>query len=224
MEDETPDARLFGKPPFFTLITGSKNSGKSELCRYIIRQYAQDFSNVEVIAPTMLNGFYQKIIPESHIRDTYSNEFVQELLAKQVVRKKSGKPIHLLLIFDDILACEAIRFETRKANVLNTLFCANRHYLVSLVIIVQKMKGVPPLCRLNVDYVCFTRCMRSAWADIYEEYSGNADKKEFFKMLEESTMDYKILMYRAKVARSSEHYSCFRIPPEFLTRKFRLLY
>ena len=225
MEDDAPpDARLFGAPPFFTLITGSKNSGKSELVRYIVRCYAKDFANVEVITPTALNGFYQNFIPASHIHDTYSDELVQGIVEKQEARKKTGKPVHMLLVCDDILASPNVRFEARKASILNKLFCANRHYLISFLVIVQKMRGVPPLCRLNIDYVCFTRCMRSAWADIYEEYSGNADKKEFFRMLEESTMDYKILMYRAKVARSSEHYSCFRIPPEFLTRKFRLLY
>jgi len=223
METER-DSRLFGEPPFLVLVSGSKNSGKSELVRYVIRQYAHAFANIEVVAPTALNGFYQKIIPTSHIHDTYSDEFVQGLMDKQVASKKAGKEKHCLLILDDILGAPGLRLERRGASIMNTLFCSNRHYLISLIVVVQKMKGVPPLCRLNVDFCCFTRSMRSAWADIYEEYSGNVEKQEFFRMLEESTNDYKVLMYKSKVARANEHYSCFKVPPEFLQRRFRLVY
>ena len=225
MEAETtPDSRLFGAPPFMVMLCGSKNSGKSQICRYAIRQYALSFNDIVVIAPTALNGFYQTIMDASHIHDTYSDELIQSIMDKQAACKKAGKTRHTLIVLDDILAAPNVNFERRKASVLNTIFCANRHFLISMVVIVQKMKGVPPLCRLNVDWVCFTRCMRSAWADIYEEYSGNVEKKEFYRMLEESTSEYKVLLYRSKVARPSEHYSCFRIPAEFMARKFRLVF
>ena len=223
-DDAAKDTRLFGKPPFFVSVTGSKATGKSELTRFIIYTYARNFTEIVVISPTALNQFYNGFLPAAHIHDTYSDDIVQGIVDKQVARKKAGKNIHVLVVLDDILADPAIRFEKRAGSVLNKLFAANRHYNISLLIVVHKVRGLPPLCRMNVDFACFTRCMRSAWADIYDEYCGNMDKKEFFQMLESSTENYKVLMYTAKVQRPSEHYSCFKIPEEFLTRRFKLLY
>ena len=218
-----PDSRIFGRPSFLTMVIGAKNSGKSELVRFITYTYAPSFSYVTVVSPTALNGFYAGFIPAAHIHDKYSDELIQGIVDKQAARKKTGKPCHMLLILDDILADQGIRFEARKASVLNLLFSANRHYNISVLIVAQKLKGLPTLCRQNADFVCFTRCMRSAWPDIHEEY-GNCDKKEFYQTFEECTSDYKVLMYKAKVMRSSDHYSCFTVPESFLTRKFKLMY
>ena len=220
---EAPDSRIFGKLPFFCSCVGAKNSGKSELVRFITYTYAPSFSYVTVISPTALNGFYDGFIPKQHIHDKYSDELIEGIVAKQAALKKAGKPCQMLLILDDILASPDIRFEARKASVLNLLFAANRHYGISILIVAQKLKGLPTLCRQNVDFVCLTRCMRSAWPDIHEEY-GNCEKKEFYKMFEDCTSDYKVLMYKAKVMRASDHYSCFSVPASFLTRKFKLIY
>ena len=217
------DARIFGNPPFLTMVIGAKNSGKSELVRYITYVYASSFAYVVCISPTSLNGFYQTFLPLAHIHDTYSDEIVSKIIAKQETLKKAGKPCQMLLILDDILASPDIQFEKRKASILNKLFAANRHWGISLLIVAQKLKGLPKLCRENADFVCITRCMRSAWGDILAEY-GNMDKAEFFKLLEECTTDYKVLMYKANVSRSSDHFSCFKIPADFLSRKFRLQY
>ena len=223
MAAETQDTRLFGKPPVLAMVIGAKNSGKSELVRFIAYTYARDFAHICVVSPTALNQFYQSFIPSAHIHDTYSDDLIQKLVDRQEALKKSGKQVHALLILDDILASPDVRFEKRTGSVLNLVFAANRHYNLSVLIVAQKLKGLPTICRQNADYVCITRCMRSAWADLYEEY-GNADKKEFYKTLEECTTDYRILMYKAKVKRSTDHYSCFAIPESFLSRRFKLVY
>ena len=189
----------------------------------ITYQYATAFSYVCVVSPTALNEFYDRFIPKTHIHDTYSDELIEAIVAKQESRKKAGKPCQMLLILDDILASPDIRFEKRKASILSKLFAANRHWGISLVIVSQKLKGLPKLCRENADFVCMTRVMRSAWNDLYEEYA-NSSKEEFFRMLEDCTSDYKVLMYKANVPRASEHYSCFKVPENFLTRRFKLVF
>jgi len=127
------------------------------------------------------------------------------------------------LILDDILASPEVAFEKRKASILNTLFSANRHWNISLLIVAQKLRGLPKLCRENADFVCITRCMRSAWGDLYDEY-GTMSKEEFYQMMEKSTSDYKVLMFKANVANVRDHWSCFKIPPGFLDKRFRLQY
>ena len=219
------DARLFGDSgePFFAMIVASKHSGKSQLARFITYQYASQMAYVECVSPTSLNGFYQEFLPSAHIHDTYSDEIITKIIARQETLKKGGKPCQMLLIMDDILASPDVQFEKRKASILNKLFSANRHYGISLLIISQKLKGLPKLCRENADFVCIGRCMRSAWGDLQAEYS-NTTKDAFYKMMEECTADYKILLFKSNVPCASDHFSCFRVPESFLSRKFRLAY
>ena len=214
---------IFGAPPFLTMCIGQKHSGKSELVRFITYTYASSFAYVVCISPTALNGFYQGFLPASHIHDTYSDEIIEKIIKKQEALVKAGTPRQMLLIMDDILASPDVQFEKRKASILNKLFSANRHWKISLLIVAQKLKGLPKLCRENADFVCLTRCTRSAWGDIFEEF-GNTSKEEFFKTLEECTSDYKVFMYRANVSRSSDHFSCFKVTDDFLKRRFKLVY
>ena len=216
------DARIFGTTvPFLAMIIGAKASGKSELVRFLTYQYATAFSYVVVVSPTALNQFYQGFVPPQHIHQTYSDELIQSIVTKQETLKNAGKNTQCLLILDDILASPEVAFEKRKASILNTLFSANRHWNISLLIVAQKLRGLPKLCRENADFVCITRCMRSAWGDLYDEY-GTMSKEEFYRMMENSTSDYKVLMFKANVSNVRDHWSCFKIPPDFLHRRFRL--
>ena len=220
------DARdkIFGTTlPFLSMIVGSKHSGKSELVKFITYQYASAFSYVVVVSPTALNGFYSTFIPAGHIHSTYSDELIDSIKNKQETLKNAGKPVQMLLILDDILASPDVHFEKRQGSVLNLLFTANRHWNISLLIVTQKLRGLPPACRENADFVCITRCMRSAWGNLYDEY-GTSSKEEFFQMLQECTSDYKVLMFKANVASANDHFSCFKVPSEFLKRRFRLSY
>ena len=214
---------IFGKTPFFTMIVSAKASGKSEMCRFVVYTYARDFQYVVCICPTALNEFYDGFLPKAHIHSEYSDELVQKILEKQEGFKKSGKPCQMLLILDDILASPDVNFEKRKSSVLNKLFAANRHWGISILICTQKLKGLPRLCRDNVDFACLGRCMRSAWPSLFEEF-GNTGKDSFYKMLSDGTRDYRFLRYKANVSSEREHFSCFSVPPDFLNRKFRLSY
>ena len=215
--------QIFGKPPFMTMIVAAKASGKSCLVRYLTYVYAKEFSYITCITPTALNGYYSQFLPEGHIHDTYSDELIQKVVDKQEGFKKAGKDVHMLLILDDILASPDVKFEQRKASILNKLFAANRHWNISLLICSQKLKGLPRLCRDNVDFTCIGRTMRSAWDDLYDEY-GNTDKKAFFTFLEDGTQNYRFLLYQAQVEKASEHFKCFSVPASFQERKFRMLF
>lgn len=216
-------ALVCGKPPFLALLAGAKHSGKSELIRYICYSYASQFSYVIVFVPTKLNGFYQKFLPEAHIHDDYDEEVMKKIMTKQEELKKRDKPIHCLCIFDDVLGSSTIEFEKRKDNILNRIWTANRHWLLSCLVVTQRLKGVPKALRENLDYCFILRTMRSAWPDIHESF-GHMDKKQFEHFLEENTANYKIIRYKANVGHPSQHYSVFSIPPNFLERSFKLCY
>jgi len=215
---------FLGPAPFLAMIIGAKCSGKSELVRFVTYCYAKQFSYVVCISPTALNQFHQGYLPANCIHAQYSDELIEKIISKQEGLKKAGGAMpQCLLILDDILADPAIRFEARKASVLNKVFSANRHYGLSVLIVAQKLKGLPKICRENSDVVLFTRTARSAWADIYEEYS-HLPKEQFFEFIRRNTQDYKTIMYRAAVKNEADHFSVFKIPEGFLSRKFKLVF
>ena len=218
------DAKVCGpNVPFLSLIVAAKHGGKSELCRFICYQYAQQFSYIVVFAPTSLNGFYQKFLPAAHIHDDYDEEIMKKILLKQSEYKKREKPVHCLVIFDDVLGSSTIDFEKRKDNVLNKIWTCQRHYNLSCVVITQRLKGVPKALRENVDWVFILRTMRSAWPDLHEAF-GTMPLKEFEHFVELKTCNYKCIRYKANVSHPSQHYSVFSVPPDFLDRKFKLCF
>jgi hypothetical protein len=214
---------LFGKPPFLSLFVGAKASGKSELIRYVCYSYARYFSYIVVFSPTSLNGFYNEFLPAVHIHPDYDEGVMVKILQKQGALKKAGKDVQCLVVFDDILGSSTIDFDKRKANTLNTIWAANRHWNLSAIVVTQKLKGIPKLMRENCDYCCILRTMRSSWPDLHESF-GHVDRKEFEHFLEDNTANYKIVRYKSAVSHPSQHYSVFELPPGFTHKKFKLNY
>ena len=221
MESDT-SCHLFGPPPFLVLMCGAKASGKTVAIKYAIRAYAHVFQQIVVFAPTSLNGFYD-FLPPKAVHDDYKPEVMKELLDKQEANRRADKTVHVLVIMEDILGSSTIDWEKRKQNELSKLWAANRHWFLSVIVVTQSLRKVPRLLRDNVDYACIFRCMREAYAGLYETF-GNTDRAAFFKFLEESTLDYRVILYKSAVANPNAHFSVFKIPPEFMARKFRLVY
>ena len=217
------DARIFGNPPYMTILNAAKASGKSILVKYLLYIYSKDFSYITIISPTALTGFYAEFIPQTFIHDKYDDSIIDAVIKKQEGFRKAGKNIQTCIVLDDILADTNIRMDQRKANIMAKLYAANRHWGISLIICSQKLTSLPRLCRDNVDYCCIGRTMRSAWDQIYNDF-GNMPKDEFYKMLENGTRDWRFLLYKAQVKRASEHFKCFSVPPEFLEKRFRLVF
>ena len=218
------DAKVCGpNVPFLCLLCGSKHSGKSELIRFICYQYASQFSYVVVFSPTSLNSYYQQFLPEAHVHNDYDEEIMKKVMAKQAEYKKRSKPVHCLVIFEDVLGSATIDLERRKDNVLNSIWTCNRHWNLSALVVTQRLKGVPKSLRENCDYVFILRTMRSAWPDIHEAF-GTMERKEYERFLEANTSNYKIIRYKSNVSHPSQHYSVFSVPETFLSRRFRLVF
>ena len=214
--------QIFGPPPWLCLFVGAKASGKSFLIRYICRAYAAQFAYIIVFAPTALNGFYD-FLPDKYVYDDYDPEVMNAVIIKQESFKRARKNVHVLCIFDDIIGSDTIDFEKRKANELSKIWAANRHWNISAIVVTQSLKRVPRLLRDNVDFACIFRVMREAYAGLYETF-GHTDRKEFFHFIEENTMNYKVILYKAAVANPADHFKVFQLPREALERRFKLVY
>ena len=220
MEDTS--CHIFGPPPFLVLMNGAKASGKSCCIKYVVRAYAHVFQQIVVFAPTSLNGFYD-FLPSKAVHNDYDPDVMKAILEKQEANKRAGKSVHVLAIMDDIIGSSTIDWEKRKQNELSKLWAANRHWNLSVIVVTQSLRKVPRLLRDNVDYACIFRTMREAFLGLYETF-GHTDRAAFFEFLEHNTLDYKVILYKAAVANPKDHFSVFKIPQEFMARKFRLVY
>ena len=108
-------------------LCAKRNSGKSQLMRYIIMMSKYQFKKVFVICPTeQINRFYQGLVDEKNIFESYNEEWIQKLM-KELSKANDGKQdkdaSHILLILDD--CCSDTNFHQSKT--FKQLFTKGRH-------------------------------------------------------------------------------------------------
>ena len=216
---------IFGeKPPFIAVLYGRKCSGKSVLIRYVCYEYRNDFSYIVVIsASNDANGYYSEFLPEKFIHTAYDPALIESIIEKQIELQKTKKS-QMLLILDDILGCEGLNMGTAQSRPeLMRIFTQNRHMGISLIVSTQAVKQVPRVLRNNCDRACIFRSLNQALADLYEEYS-HMQKREFYDFVQKYTANHHILIFNSLEQDPSRTFACFKVPEQFLHKKFRLSY
>ena len=143
-------------------------------------------------------------------------------MEKQAGYKKAKKNIHVLVIWDDCLG-QGFDWRKQKDSELVRLASSNRHYNISVAISTQSPKMIPPVFRANVDFAFVFRCLHQAVESLYEILAPMS-KKEWIEFVKVNTANYKIIMFAAREPELSKMLTVFAVPPEFLTRSFKLLY
>ena len=86
-------------------FTAKRNSGKSQLLRYLLLKSKHLFKKIFVVCPTEpVNRFYSDLIPKENIYDQYSEEWTESLIKKMTeinANKSEKEKKHILLILDD---------------------------------------------------------------------------------------------------------------------------
>ncbi len=74
-----------------TVLSAKRNSGKSELLRYLVRANHNKFKKIFVICPTeQINSFYKNIVPANCVYDEYQDEWVEDLI-ENMTKINAGK-------------------------------------------------------------------------------------------------------------------------------------
>ena len=111
-------------------LCAKRNSGKSQLMRYIILMSKHLFKKIFVICPTeQINHFYKGLVDEKNVFESYNEQWVEKLmkaLAKENDGKRDKDASHILLILDD--CCSDTNFHQSKT--LKQLFTKGRHYKI----------------------------------------------------------------------------------------------
>jgi hypothetical protein len=205
------------------LFCAKRNSGKSQLVRYLVSSQYADFKKIFVICPTEpINRFYGDIVPKDCIFDIYNDEWVDKLIKRMTeinAGLKSDKAKHILLILDDCIS--DVDFHHSKG--INKLFSRGRHLFISTMVITQYINSVPPIVRNNSDYI-FCGQMNSKSIDILadEFLSGDLAKPEFIKLYNQSTKDYKFMVINNNSVKDNgdlnEIYGILKVPEHYLKK------
>ena len=81
------------------LICAKTNSGKSELLKWMLKKELHKFNKVFVVSPTeSCNKFYSDIIPSNQIFPEFSEDWLNDLIAKLKNYKQNNKKSNIKII------------------------------------------------------------------------------------------------------------------------------
>ena len=171
-------------------ICAKRNSGKSELVKYLVKQEMNAFDKIFVFSSTEpMNKFYQKYIPKNNIFSEFSEQWLERLYKRMTELKDQDKNYNVLIIFDDV------NDDLHESKMIKKLYSTGRHLNLACIVICQYVNQLPPICRTNCDYMLIGQTNAYSIELLSNEYLfGPITKKEFIKMYHDSTKDYNFLI------------------------------
>lgn len=195
-------SNIFDGSNFSMLIAGSSGSGKTMLLKEILRSCQKNYDYIVVLCPSLefsgdYNEFEDVERPEKDGKSggkrytmfgEYDPDIIREIMESQsdIIRRygKERCP-KVMIILDDCLEF------LRQHSLIEKLFFKGRHINISPICLVQKLKGVSTILRVNTRYAIFFRAGNSSEIEHFlEAYTGKKERKiiepellEWFKEL-----------------------------------------
>lgn len=202
-------------------LTARRNSGKSQLLRYIILKNNKKFNTMFLVCPTeKITKFYGDVFKKENVFETYSDNWIEQLMnkmAKANEGKTDKEAKHILLVLDDV--CSDTDFHHSKT--FKQLFTKGRHYKITLIITAQYPYHIPPIARVNCDWFLLGQINTQGLEIICTEFiSGDISKQEFIKLYYNATSNYGFLLINNNSTKSNDDltsiYGVIRTPQEFI--------
>ena len=177
------------KSPSLFIFSARRNSGKSHLITFLLYNKVKEFNHVFVMCPTSFNGHYQKYLNKSSIISNFDEEIINKLFdrQKQMLADKTKRKEKILLILDDCLSSS-----TFKSPTFQRIAAEGRHYLIECWISTQHYSKLPPIIRLNSDYIFILgNQTKNIQTLIFDEFGGGYDDfNKFSARLRDCTTNY----------------------------------
>lgn len=160
-------------------MIAKRGSGKSWVCRDIIRQQ-KHIPGGMIISPTdKMSAFYGDFFPELYIHYDFEPSLISGLLYRQEImiekaqeKRKQGKKVDpsAFLLMDD---CMSKKANWVKDDTISEIFMNGRHYRLTYMLTMQYSLGISPELRSNFDYIFLLgEDFISNQKRIYEHYAG----------------------------------------------------
>jgi hypothetical protein len=184
------------KFPFSIGMVGRSGSGKTcALINLLTREefYKHYFHYIVVFSPTALSvdDTYKELkLPNDCFKATFTKEDLETIIEnrKKLIEDKGiawvAKNSRVLLILDDII-CER---EFINSPEMLKCFALLRHYLVSVIILVQSLTKIQRAIRINLNAMVIFPSSRNEIEIILDEVCPpQLTKKQFLKVIEYCT-------------------------------------
>ncbi len=192
------------KFPFSMLISGRSGSGKTNLMLNILTKeqlYGLFFHYILVFSPTAgeEDDTYKalKLPKENFIRE-FNGDILQKIIdkRKEQIKKdkieKVSKESRMLIILDDVIANKSF-LESPEAL---KIFCLLRHYLVSVIVLLQSYVKLPKSLRKNCNAIMVFPAQQTEVERIIDEITpAGMKKREFEKVIDYCCADKYSFLY-----------------------------
>ena len=177
----------FKKQSFFYIFTGRSRSGKSSLaiallCNKKPRIYRRVFDNIIVVIPSSSLRSLKKncfeTIDNSKKFDDLSYDTVNEIL--DLIEEYSANEEQTLLYIDDMTAYLK---QSSISMLLSKIINNRRHYLVSIIIIVQNIVRVPLELRKLATMIFFWKSSNRKELEVIKNEYINLNNNDFNKLI-----------------------------------------
>jgi GTP-binding protein EngB required for normal cell division len=203
-------------PPFpsSTIICGRSGSGKSNLMLNMLTRddlCGNYYHYIVVMSPTAgkTDDLYKHLnIPDENFIEDFKPEFLEQLIEsrKKEIEEKGieivAKKSRCLIILDDVIANR----EFLQSNECMKLFALLRHYLCSVMILIQSFTKVSRACRLNSNSIMiFPSCQNEVQILLDEVTPAGMKKRDFEKVIDYATAEPYNFLYINNKAKKGEH-------------------
>jgi len=186
------------------ILIAKRRSGKSWVCRDILRHYYKKLPVGIIISKTeaMNEPFYAQFFPDTFIYHEFNSNILKKLFKRQFQivekykqKKLAGKKINptAFLLMDDCLS------ESKKwANdpFIAELMFNGRHHKIMFLLTMQTPLGIPPHLRSNFDYfILLADDTENNMKKLYDNYAGIfKNVKEFKSIFKQLTVDHQAMI------------------------------
>ena len=203
--------------PGILVVSGPKGSGKTVMVKYICYSLAklQKTHLIKVVCPTAYNGAYS-FLPEEHVYENYNEIMIGELLDEQIELKKDKVKRPTLLVLDDCIGSANF-----KAPLWNRLATTCRHPDLTVVIVTQQIRQLPPTLRDNSDTVLVFRTIDVDNLDALYDICGRwkwRSQKDFEEFILKNTENRRCI-----VINKGQSVNIVTIPKSFIGKKINII-
>jgi len=188
--------QILPKFPSSIMISGRSGGGKTNLMINLLtnkNMYKDYYHNIIVFSPTAgeFDDTYKALnLPKENFIKDFNGDTLNHIieLRKKQIKSKGieyiAKNSRMLIILDDVIANRSF-LESPEAL---KMFALLRHYLVSIIIMIQSYNKVPRALRLNMNAVMIFPALSSEVEILKEEIRPpGINKKDFQKVIEYCT-------------------------------------
>ena len=182
---------------FSWLLYAKRRSGKSILLTVLLIFLMGQFDKIIFFSNTYDKVITYQILDQNHIdiinmkeQKKSLNELVGEVY-DSIQKTNVGAKLKYLILFDDVIGENSNVFRDQKKNRIAEILNEGRNNGISLILLVQSLRVMPPTFIENFDLITFFRVYKNGMLTKIYDSIGFGRKRDFFDLVRNSfTHDY----------------------------------